>query len=104
MEKLRVFSSKMVMSVIVTALYRFETPLKTDSCFHSYIAYDTAVGAARMESYRHLQSLFVGQYHTGCPTRYRTRHEYIATKFEQEYVRCVRNEEECVCSVCLQCA
>ena len=37
------------------------------------------------------------------PTRYRTRHffnnsntnEDIATKFEQEYVRCVRNEEEC---------
>ena len=24
--------------------------------------------------------------------------EYIANKFEQEYVRCVRNEEECVCS------
>jgi hypothetical protein len=22
----------------------------------------------------------------------------IATRFEQEYVRCVRNEEECVCS------
>jgi len=46
---------------------------------------------------------------TGCPTRYRTRHlfnnsntnEDIATKFEEEYVRCVRNEEECVCSVCL---
>jgi len=46
---------------------------------------------------------------TGCPTRYRTRHffnnsntnEDIATKFEQEYVRCVRNEKECVCSVCL---
>ena len=45
----------------------------------------------------------------GCPTRYRTRHffnnsntnEDIATKFEQEFVRCVRNEEECVCSVCL---
>jgi len=42
----------------------------------------------------------------GCPTRYRTRHffnnsninEDIATKFEQEYVRCVRNDEECVCS------
>jgi len=40
-----------------------------------------------------------------CPTRYRTRHffnnsntnEDIATKFEQEYVRCVRNEKECVC-------
>ena len=37
--------------------------------------------------------------YTGCPTRYRTRHffnnsntnEDIATKFEQEYVRCVRN-------------
>jgi hypothetical protein len=48
-------------------------------------------------------------YYTECPTRYRTQHffnnantnEDIATKFEQEYVRCVRNEEECVCSVCL---
>ena len=47
--------------------------------------------------------------YTGCPTRYQTRHffnnsntnEDIATKFEQEYVRCVRNEEECVCNVCL---
>ena len=47
--------------------------------------------------------------YTGCPTRYRTRHffnnsntnEDIATKFEQEYVRCVRNEKEYVCSVCL---
>jgi hypothetical protein len=46
---------------------------------------------------------------TGCPTRYPTRHffnnsntnEDIATKFEQGYVRCVRNEEQCVCSVCL---
>ena len=37
-------------------------------------------------------------FYTECPTRYRTRHENIATKFEQEYVRCVRNEEECVCS------
>ena len=44
--------------------------------------------------------------YTVCPTRYRTRHffnnhntnEDIATKFEQGYVRCVRNEEECVCS------
>ena len=43
----------------------------------------------------------------GCPTGYRTRHffnnsnsnEDIATNFEQEYVRCVRNGEECVCSV-----
>ena len=45
---------------------------------------------------------------TVCPTRYRTRNflnnyntnESIATKFEQEYVRCVGNEKECVCSVC----
>jgi hypothetical protein len=44
-----------------------------------------------------------------CPTGYRTRHffnnsntnEDRATKFEQEYVRCVRNEKECACSVCL---
>ena len=27
--------------------------------------------------------------------------EDIVTKFEKEYVRCVRNEKECVCSVCL---
>jgi len=45
-------------------------------------------------------------YNTGCPTRYGTWHffnnsntnEDIATEFEQEYVCCVRNEEECVCS------
>ena len=44
--------------------------------------------------------------YTVCPTRYRTWHffnnsntnEDIATKFEQEYVRCVRNEDECVSS------
>jgi hypothetical protein len=37
--------------------------------------------------------------YTECPTRHRTRHffndsninEVIVTKFEQEYVRCVRN-------------
>ena len=48
-------------------------------------------------------------YYTVCPTRYRTRHffnnsntnEDIAKEFEQEYVPCVRNEKECVCSVCL---
>jgi len=41
-----------------------------------------------------------------CSTRYRTRNSFnnsntnedIATKFEQEYVRCVRNEDECGCS------
>jgi len=44
--------------------------------------------------------------YTECPTRYQTRHFFnnsntnkdIAKKFEQECVRCVRNEEECVCS------
>jgi len=49
------------------------------------------------------------QVNTVCPTRYWTRHffnnsntnEDIATKFEQEYVRYVRNEEEYVCSVFL---
>jgi len=35
---------------------------------------------------------------TVCPTRYRTRHSFNNSKFEQEYVRCVRDEEECVCS------
>jgi len=47
--------------------------------------------------------------YTVFPTRYPTRNffnnsntsEGIAMKFEQEYVRCVRNENECVCSVCL---
>ena len=45
-------------------------------------------------------------YITGCPTAYQTRqffnnsktNEDTATKFEQEYVHCVRNEKECVCS------
>ena len=44
--------------------------------------------------------------HIGCPNAYQTRqffnnsktNEDIATRIEQEYVRCVRNEEECVCS------
>ena len=46
--------------------------------------------------------------HLQCATRYRTRrflnnsntNEDVANKFEQEYVRCVRNEKEVVCSVC----
>ena len=44
--------------------------------------------------------------YTECPTTYQTRqffnnsktNEDIATIFEQEYVRCARNEKECVCS------
>jgi hypothetical protein len=46
---------------------------------------------------------------TEYPTTYQTRHffnnsetnEDTATRFEQDYVRCVRNKQECVCSVCL---
>ena len=37
----------------------------------------------------------------GVPIATETGNEEIAKKFEQDYVRCVRNEEECVCSVCL---
>ena len=37
----------------------------------------------------------------GVPLATEPGNEDIATKFEQEYVRCVRHEEECVCSVCL---
>ena len=36
--------------------------------------------------------------YTVCPTRYRTRHFFNNSKFEQEYVLCVRNEKEYVCS------
>ena len=37
----------------------------------------------------------------GVPIATELRNKDVATKFEQEYVRCVRNEEECVCSACL---
>ena len=61
--------------------------------------------------YLYLHVHIAGVY-IGCPTRYRNRqffnnsntNEDIAKKFEQEYVHCVRNETECVCYVCLQCA
>jgi len=51
-------------------------------------------------------SIIIVSYYIECPTRYRTRHflnnsntnEDITTKFEQQCVGCVRNEEECVCS------
>jgi len=53
-----------------------------------------------------LKILTTTQAGTVRPAHYRTRHffnnsntnEYIATKFQQQYVRCMRNEEECVCS------
>ena len=59
-----------------------------------------------LELRKKLVKFYIWSIATGCLTRYRTRHffnnsntnEDIATKFEQEYVRCVRNEEECVCS------
>ena len=37
----------------------------------------------------------------GVPLAIEPGNEDIVTKFEQQYVRCVRNEEQCVCSVCL---
>jgi hypothetical protein len=45
-------------------------------------------------------------FYTGCPITYQTRQFFnnsntnddITVRFEQEYVRFVRNEEECVCS------
>ena len=64
---------------------------------------------AKTASIQILSSISFSSHYTGCPTTYQTRHflnnsktnEDIAKRFEQEYVRCVRNEEECVCSVCL---
>ena len=42
---------------------------------------------------------------TVCPIRYRTRYFFNNSNtnedIEQEYIHCVRNEEEYVCSVCL---
>ena len=43
--------------------------------------------------------IYINNECTGCPTRYQTQHffnnsntnEDIATEFEQEYIRCVRN-------------
>jgi hypothetical protein len=38
---------------------------------------------------------------TGVPLTTEPGIEGIATKFEQEYIRCVRNEDECVCRMCV---
>jgi len=40
------------MSIVVTGIYRFESPFKPDSCLYNYVAYSTAVGAAHVESYQ----------------------------------------------------
>ena len=69
---------------------------------HFYVVLQTVPG---IRWYNLMEFLQEGNC-TVCPTRYRTRHffnnsntnEDIVTKFEQEYVRCVRNEEECVYS------
>jgi hypothetical protein len=50
--------------------------------------------------------VLIGHLCTGCPTTYQTQHFFnnsntnddIATRFEQECILYVRNDEECVCS------
>jgi hypothetical protein len=92
-------------------------PVTNDSMAHAYFMLITTsththsvyVILIAFPQQQLLQELAPTQRYTECPTRYRTRHflndsntnEDITTKFEQGYVRCVRNEEECVCSVCL---
>ena len=59
-----------------------------------------------MNSYTSIRTVWSKTKCTVCPTRYWTWHffnnsntnEDIVMKFEQEYVHCVRNEKECVCS------
>ena len=79
---------------------------------HSLVSFmSTAFQRSSPSSSTHRAIVFVFHAYTVCPTNYRTRHffntsntnEDIATKFEHGYVRCVRNEKECVCSLCLQC-
>jgi hypothetical protein len=82
--------------------------------FRHYRVIPRELVISTMASYVNISNAAVGILiinYTGCPTRYRIRHlfnnsntnENTATKFEEEYVCCVRNEEECFCSVCLQC-
>ena len=60
--------------------------IRQDATLHSLFYLETAL---------HVTDIYIYT-HTGCPTRYRTRHffnnsntsEDIATKFEQQYVRC----------------
>jgi len=71
-------------------------------CRSKHVEQLTNVGIINSNTQLHI----IGYFYTGCPTRNQTRHffnnsntnEDTATKFGQEYVRCVRNEEECVCS------
>jgi len=59
------------MSIIVTGIYSFETPFKTDSCLHNYVhSLQYGCRGSPCGKLPILQSLFVGQYHTrgsNCP-------------------------------------
>jgi len=46
-------------------------------------------------------AVYVLSSYTVCPTRYRTRHFFNNSNTNEHNVRCVRNEKERVCSVCL---
>ena len=91
--------------------YNFKHIIKIRACtateFHICVVWATLLCSLCLDVHSvNLHSRDSLIYYTACPTRYRTRHffgnsntnEDIATKFEHEYVRCVRNEEECVCS------
>jgi len=99
----------------VFTLYRGRSYNKYFPLFSSVLQYDYGhyLGTDSDHSlFYEAQSKFHEKLTTVCPTLYRTRHffnnsntnEDIATKYEQEYVRCVRNEKECVCSVCVRSA
>jgi hypothetical protein len=78
-------------------------------CRPKYVEQLRNTGIMNSTTWLHLVGSFYEIYTTQCPTHYQTRHffnnsntnEDTATKFEQQYIRCVRNEEECVCSACL---
>jgi hypothetical protein len=77
--------------------------LKVNACFFYCTVHIDSLNFLLLQLMRTIYTLYrVSHY-------YQTRHffnnsktnEDIATRFEQGYVRCVRNEEECVYSVCL---
>jgi hypothetical protein len=92
---------------LTTALYVSGVTITRRHSDSSTIATDNITGTYTIHYSIELIAFFAE--YTGCPTNYQTRHffnisktnEDIATRFEQEYVYFVRNEEECVCSVCL---
>ena len=72
----------------VNFLLRFWTLLGLDTKQRAY--YERYLHHNILTHSRHIQIV---------PLATEPGNEDIATKFEQEYFRCVRNEEECVCSV-----